>query len=101
MKKLLILKLLLVINYASWSQISTNSATQIKKVFNTKQLKEDFSIFRGSLEAIHPGLYRYSTTREMDTYFDLGYESLNHPMTEIEFIKKLAWIISKYRLLSI
>jgi len=60
-----------------------------------KSLQEDFGIFRGVLEESHAGIYWYRTKLEMDSHFRLAYLSLDHEMTELEYFRILAPLISK------
>ncbi len=50
---------------------------------------------RGALEESHAGIYWYRTKAEMDKAFDSAYRSLNHEMTELEYYRILAPLISK------
>ncbi len=58
-------------------------------------LQQDFKIFRGALEESHAGIYWYRTKSEMDDAFDYAYKSLDHEMTELEFYRIIAPLISK------
>ena len=67
------------------------------QVFTPEELKEDFEVFRGSIEEMHPGVYWYTSKQELDQAFDLVEQSLTSPLTEIEYFRLLAPIISKVR----
>lgn len=43
--------------------------------FTPTQLQEDFSLFRQSLEKMHPGIYRYTTRQAMDSIFNTAFEN--------------------------
>ncbi len=60
-----------------------------------EQQLEDFSVFRGSLEDFHPGLYWYRTKTEMDRLFDEGAQGIDTACSELEFYWKLLSIVSK------
>lgn len=59
-----------------------------------KQLQEDFVILRKVLEEAHPGLYRYTDKKTLDARFDRSFKMLNKEMTEREFYKIVASIVS-------
>jgi C-terminal processing protease CtpA/Prc len=62
---------------------------------SVKNLHEDFKILRGALEESHPGIYWYRSKSELDKAFDTAYAELDHEMTELEFYRILAPLISK------
>lgn len=65
--------------------------------FSPDQLRPDFTIFRTSLEKIHPGLYRYTSRTKMDSIFDKAYRCLDQPMAYKDFYKLLALVNSQIR----
>ena len=64
------------------------------QIFTADQLKNDFRIFRKSLEEAHPGLYRYHSKAEMDKSFDKGESLLTRPGTVFELYKPVAAVVS-------
>ncbi len=58
-------------------------------------LQKDYSIYRTTLEQVHPGLYWYTTKDSLDRYFDWGASQLRDSMTEGDFRKVLAYVTSK------
>jgi C-terminal processing protease CtpA/Prc len=58
-------------------------------------LQQDLNILRGALEESHAGIYWYRTKAEMDEAFNVAYQSLNSEMTELEFYRIIAPIISR------
>ncbi|MEM9391415.1 MAG: hypothetical protein AAGA02_13130, partial [Bacteroidota bacterium] len=44
--------------------------TLFDKKYTSDQLLEDFDILKRGLETIHPGLYRYTDKKEMDSIFN-------------------------------
>jgi hypothetical protein len=58
-------------------------------------LQQDFNILRGALEESHAGIYWYRTKAEMDKAFNAAYQSLNREMTELEYYRIVAPLISK------
>jgi hypothetical protein len=59
-----------------------------------KELQEDFLILRKVLEEAHPGLYRYTNKKTLDARFDKAFIKLNKDMSEREFYKIIASILS-------
>ncbi|MCP4151680.1 MAG: hypothetical protein GY757_28310 [bacterium] len=70
-----------------------DSSGSVKK-YSVKELKEDFSLLRRSLEEGHGGLYRYTPKEEMDGLFDGVFRRLTKPMTGIEFHRLLLPVIA-------
>lgn len=66
-------------------------------VLTPQELKTDFEIFRGSLEEMHPGLYWYSSKKEIDSVFEAIDISIAKEMTDLEFYRLLSRAISKIR----
>ena len=63
--------------------------------FTINQLQNDFKVFRESLEESHIGLYLYNSKIEMDSIFDSAYSSINHKMTDREFMILICKITSQ------
>lgn len=61
-----------------------------KKSFSPAQLKEDFEIYKKTLVAIHPGIYRYQTPASLEKLFARFAADLQNPLTENEFFLRLA-----------
>ena len=59
---------------------------------SAKDLKEDFTYFRLILESVHPGLYQYSSQKEMDHEFDSVYNSIKENTTVLDFYNRLSGI---------
>lgn len=74
--------------------ISRSSFSPAKK-YSPVQLQKDYSLFRNTLEAHHPGLYWYTGKDSMDYYFDEGRRQLNDSLTEPQFRKILNWVTAK------
>jgi hypothetical protein len=58
-------------------------------------LQADYTIFREILESNHPGMYWYTPKDSMDMYFQQGYAQLQDSMTEQEFRRVLAYVVSQ------
>lgn len=69
---------------------SIGAASAQQSRLPVKALRDDFAIFRHSLEEGHAGLYRYTPKAEMDAMFDRGDASLKAPMTSLEFLRVIA-----------
>ena len=74
---------------------SSHDAFNPQKKYSPAALQADYSLFRGILETAHPSIYWYTCKDSMDYYFDQGYKSLDTPMTEIQFRKQMAYVISR------
>ncbi len=73
----------------------TNENILAKKTFSPLQLKEDFDIFKRTLKAIHPGIYRYQTKESLEKLF-VEYEAkLKQPMSEGEFFKLISQLTNQ------
>ena len=57
-------------------------------------LKEDFTIFKDSLQKLHPSLYRYQNKEVLTKMFDSCYATLNKQMTVIEYYKVISFLVS-------
>ena len=81
--------------FSSWitSSIGLGQGTFL----TPQELEEDFEIFRGALKEMHPGLYWYSSKKEMDKIFEGIQSSLNREMTDLDFFRLLSKAISKIR----
>ncbi|MGN6639929.1 MAG: S41 family peptidase [Mucilaginibacter sp.] len=64
-------------------------------MYSPKQLQEDYSIFRKTLETTYPSLYRFTDSVIMTKYLDDHSNSLDHPESEIEFYKAIALTCAK------
>jgi hypothetical protein len=61
---------------------------------SVEDLKQDFMVFRSSLEEGHPGLYDYTDKATLDSLFDVKFNLLTKPMTSGEFADILYPVIS-------
>lgn len=69
----------------------------IEKKYSPSELTADIEILRGALEANHPSLYWYSTKDSIDSYFNAAFNSITDSMTEFEFRRRIAYVVSKFR----
>jgi hypothetical protein len=74
---------------------ATNKGFRPDRKYSPEELRGDYRVFRGTLEAWHPSLYWYSTRDSMDHYFDEGYAALKDSMTEPQFRKVLSYVIAQ------
>ncbi|HEX2535937.1 MAG TPA: S41 family peptidase [Chitinophagaceae bacterium] len=58
-------------------------------------LKEDYRIFRGTLEEWHPSLYWYTPKDSMDAVFRIGEAKLSDSLTEPKFRAVLSWVVAR------
>jgi hypothetical protein len=64
------------------------------KQFQPAQLREDFALFRKSLEEAHGALYRYTPKAELDRVFEGAEKGLDHPMDALTFWRRLAPVVA-------
>ena len=57
-------------------------------------LKQDFLVFRDTLQQLHPSLFRYRDKTTINDLFDSCFSKLNTSMTKIEFIRVIKFMIS-------
>ncbi len=74
--------------------VSKSSFSPSKK-YSPEALQKDYTIFRGALEESHPGIYWYTSKKEMENYFAWGESQLNDSMNEEGFRKILSFVVSK------
>jgi hypothetical protein len=91
----LLISLSIIILGCSNQQPNTTNKKSGETTFSVKQLQEDFTVFRTSLEEIHPGLYSFISKDSLDIYFDNTSSKLNLPMTKDEFFRLLTPLIVK------
>ncbi|MBX2843491.1 MAG: carboxypeptidase-like regulatory domain-containing protein [Flammeovirgaceae bacterium] len=65
------------------------------RTYKTKELKQDFLLFKKSLEEGHPSLYLYTTPSEFSKYFDSTYQNISARLTEVEFYQLLTPLIAR------
>jgi hypothetical protein len=63
--------------------------------YTPKQLQEDYSILRKTLETTYPSLYRFTDSSIMSKYLDDNFKLLNQPESGIEFYKLIATTCAK------
>jgi len=63
--------------------------------YSLKQLQEDYSIFRKTLETTYPSLYRFTDSAIMTKYLDDNFKLIDQPESEIEFYKLIATTCAK------
>ena len=68
--------------------------TGLLNLIEPGMLKQDFTLFRESLQKKHAGLYRYKSKMGLDKLFDSCFAALNHPKTQLEFGKTIMFVIS-------
>ncbi|MBK7816332.1 MAG: hypothetical protein IPJ60_01540 [Sphingobacteriaceae bacterium] len=61
MRKIIFITLIVASQLATAFSVFAQSTLVSKSFFSVEELKQDFDIFRASLEEAHPGLYRYKS----------------------------------------
>lgn len=77
--------------------IHPKKRNKLNHQFTVEQLKEDFVIFRESLEEGHPGLYDYIQKTKLDDLFEQTYLRISQPMSATVFLDLLSPIIRNVR----
>jgi hypothetical protein len=70
------------------------SAYDPSKKIAPELLKQDFILFRDTMKAIHGGLYRYKSKKQIDELFDQGYAMLNDSMPFPQYFNLVSKITS-------
>ena len=71
--------------------------TNPEKEIPLSLLKTDFNIFRKTVEEAHPGIYWYTSKKDMDAYFDSVYASIDKPVNDIDFYKLMMNVVANLR----
>ncbi|ASK29830.1 peptidase S41 [Chryseobacterium sp. T16E-39] len=81
-----------------WSCSSVaNSEQQDAALIEPDQLKKDVDYAYSKLKEMHPQLYRYTTRKDLDYRIDSLKQTINKPLTPIEFYFKLQPVITTIR----
>jgi len=94
-KAILLIILIICFRTAHPQNISTLNDLVDETKYTLKELQQDFRVFRGAFEEIHPGLYWYKSKQETDQGFNEVYASLSDDMSMLDFYKLLAPIVSE------
>lgn len=70
---------------------------QRKSYIQPEDLKSDVDFAHKKLEALHPNLYWYISKKDLDFKFDSLKNTINKPLTPIQFYFKLQPVISQIR----
>lgn len=71
--------------------------TEPVKILSKQELQEDFDIFKKSLTAIHPGIYRYNTQESLEKDFAELQRKLNGEMRESDFFILISQFTNKIK----
>src|SRR5215210_6699930 len=77
--------LLSLLTCVSFFSCSTSKSAFLNKKYPAKKLKEDYKVFQGALEELHPSLYWFTPKQIIDRTFADGYASIKDSMTERQF----------------
>ena len=59
--------------------------------------KSDLALLKTGLEKLHPGLYRYSSQKQIDSLFRVTLQELNEPIDFQNFYRKICKILAEIR----
>lgn len=65
--------------------------------YPTDELKADFKYLQSSIEKHHPNLYLYTPKAILNIFFDSLYNSIDHPLTVVEFYNIITLLNSKIK----
>ena len=68
-----------------------------EKVLSAAEIQEDFAVFKKTLTAIHPGIYRYNSPESLEKEFAEFETKLKNPMREGEFFILIAQFTNRLR----
>ena len=74
-------------------KLSENNANLIDK----ELLLEDFLIYKQAMKNLNAGIYRYTSKDSMDIVFKNAFESIDRPMSNLDFYKIIAGINNQIR----
>lgn len=88
-----ILFLLLFVQQA-WAQepvkparSSVDSFSLYNKLLSSKEMKQDLDVFIGIRKAANSGLYRYRTSKQIDSIYKWAFRQARQPMSTLDFFK--------------
>lgn len=68
-----------------------------KKTFSPDKLKQDFDVFKKTLTAIHPGIYRYNSPESLEKDFAALEAKLDKSLSEAEFFLLISQFVHKIK----
>jgi hypothetical protein len=68
-----------------------------RKKFSLNDLREDFIVWKRTLQKDHPILYHYRSRSEFKAFFDSLYVGITEPMTDLEFLSHIGSSVSFIR----
>ncbi|THU38211.1 hypothetical protein FAM09_16155 [Niastella caeni] len=77
------------------SQLKAKAVYNDNKLYSIAELQNDFNVIKKILEGTYPSLYRFYSKAVMDKFIHNTYQSINKPMTELEYYKLLAPLFDK------
>jgi len=75
----------------------SNENVLAKKTFSSEKLKEDWMVFKNTLIAIHPGIYRYNSPENLEKEFTEFEKKLDQTMSEGEFFLLVSQFLYKIK----
>ncbi len=91
------LSLFLALSAVTFATPAITAAQYAQRMLSPAALKADTVLVRSALETIHPGIYRYTSKREMDAAFAGLERASRSSMSEFEFARRLSLILAKIR----
>lgn len=69
----------------------------LKPILSVEELLEDFTVFQESLEEAHPGIYDYTSKKNMDLTFSQIRKKIDHPMSSADFKELIQQVVDSIR----
>jgi hypothetical protein len=85
---------LTVVSICIAKALSGAEATPTGQPLSPGLLRQDVQLLHKSLVEAHPGVYRYTSARELDDAFDNAMKRVSRPLTAIEFYRLLAPVVA-------
>ncbi|HET9057003.1 MAG TPA: S41 family peptidase [Chitinophagaceae bacterium] len=78
-----------------YSCVNLFSNDLLQHDLSSREMRDDYDLFRNVLEKAHPGLYEYHSKFEMHNLFDSIRQTLSKDLSKREFFNRLAFITDK------
>lgn len=89
--------LIIIVVIPIFTSCASSRQTIAEQKYPVQKLKEDYMVFRGALEELHPSLYWFTPKEIIDKNFTDGYNNISDSMTERQFRTLLLKVITPIR----
>lgn len=95
--KLIKVQIIFLLSVFIYTSSISQDAQVDSELLSVEKLKADLQILKENLEAIHAGLYTYTTKAEMDAHFDDLATKMTKPMSEVDFYRLVLTLNDKIK----